>query len=171
MTTFRNILIAGWILSIIICYSVAHPIQDVVEAHVIDVAVPQEQLQEQKTEEAQPTPIPEVYDTPEKYIKFKFGQDADKAFLLLRGNGSPDSCAENRNLDPKAVNDNRTWGGVGVDRGMFQINSVYHPLTEVEAFDWKANIDYAYRMFKNDGNTFSKRWVCGKWYKSLGYDI
>lgn len=105
----------------------------------------------------------EVPDTPEEYIKYKFGEHADKAFLLLKGDGTKGACAENRYLDPKAVNDNRTWGGIGVDRGIFQINSVYHPLTEAEAFDWKTNIDYAYRMFVNDGNSFV-RWTCGKYY-------
>src|SRR5258708_18560781 len=30
-------------------------------------------------------------------------------------------------LNPQAVNDNTTWGGIGKDRGIFQINDVFHP--------------------------------------------
>jgi hypothetical protein len=111
-------------------------------------------------------------DTPESYIKEVFGEHADKAFLLLKGNGEKGSCAENRQLNPKAVNDNRTWGGVGRDVNIFQVNDVYHPVVELNLEnDWKANIDYAKRMFDHDGETFSKRWTCGKYYAKLGYSI
>ena len=96
----------------------------------------------------------------ENYIRFKFGEHADKAFLLLKGRGVG-SCAENRYLDPIAVNDNTTWGGLGRDCGIFQINDFYHPYSCEEMKDWKANIDYAFRMFENDNYTFS-RWTCGK---------
>jgi hypothetical protein len=106
------------------------------------------------------TPIP---DTPEEYIKYKFGKDADKAFLLLKGKGEG-TCAENRTLDQKLVNDNTWWGGKGKDWGIFQINDYYHPVFELNLHkDWKANIDYAYKMFVNDGRTF-KRWTCGRMY-------
>ncbi len=111
-------------------------------------------------------------DTPESYIKEVFGEHSDKAFLLLKGNGEKGSCAENRQLDPKAVNDNRTWGGVGRDVNIFQVNDHYHPVVELNLEnDWKANIDYAKRMFDHDGETFSKRWTCGKYYNKLGYTI
>ena len=108
------------------------------------------------------------YNAIEYEIMDVFGNDWRKALLLLRGVGN---CAENRNLDPRAVNDNRTWGGVGVDRGIFQINSVYHPLTEAQAFDYKQNIRYAHRMFHNDNGTFAKRWTAGKCLRKMGYDI
>ena len=105
-----------------------------------------------------------VEDTPENYIREVFGEHADKAFLLLKGDGTKGACAENRNLDPKAVNDNRTWGGVGRDVSIFQVNDVYHPVKELNLEnDWKANIDYAYRMFKNDNYRFV-RWTCGRYY-------
>ncbi len=111
-------------------------------------------------------------ETPEEYIKEVFGEHADKAFLLLKGNGEKGSCAENRQLDPKAVNDNRTWGGVGRDVNIFQVNDVYHPVVELNLEnDWKANIRYAKKMFDNDGETFAKRWTCGKYYNKLGYTI
>ena len=101
--------------------------------------------------------------TIEEYIKYKFGEHSNKAMLLLQGQGSG-TCAENRNLDPKAVNDNRTWGGVGRDVNIFQINDFYHPVKVLNLEnDWKANINYAYRMFENDNFTFV-RWSCGKVY-------
>jgi hypothetical protein len=118
----------------------------------------------------------EVYtipNTPEEYIKMVFGKDADKAFLLLKGR-SDGSCAENRALDPSAFNRNWTnkpgiyWS---TDWGIFQLNDKFHPVDKLGLKDWKANIWYAKRMFDNDGGTFSKRWVCGEYYKSLGYDI
>ena len=106
----------------------------------------------------------EVPNTPEEYIKWKFGDHADKAFLLLKGDGSPNACAENRTLDPKAVNDNRTWGGKGRDRGIFQISDYYHPsVSDTCAFDFKCNIDYAYRMYINDEHSF-RRWTCGRYW-------
>ncbi len=90
----------------------------------------------------------------EQEIKDVFGKDYDKAIKV--------AMCESR-LNPYAVNDNRKWGGVGRDRGIFQINDVYHPLTDVQAFDYKQNIRYAFRMFANDGNSF-RRWTCGRYY-------
>lgn len=122
--------------------------------------------------DATTAPIP---DDVEGYIVYRFGKNAPKAFLLLQGDGSPNACAENKTLDPKAINYN--WTSIkGVwssrDRGLFQINDKFHPGVSDEcAFDFKCNTDYSYRMFLNDGGTFSKRWTCGMWYKSLGYDI
>ena len=107
-----------------------------------------------------------VYEVPktfEEYVAFKFGESADEAFLLLKGNGAG-SCAENRNLDPNQDNDNRTWGGVGVDRGYWQINSHFHPsVTEVCARDVQCSTDYAYKLFVNSGYKFTP-WTCGKVY-------
>ena len=107
-----------------------------------------------------PTPTPTTPSSPttqrqeiENYVREVFGEYADEAFKLLE--------CENKNLDPRAVNDNTEWGGLGVDRGIFQINSYYHPLTDEQAFDYKQNIDYAWRMFVNDGHTFI-RWTCGR---------
>ena len=106
------------------------------------------------------TPAPQVIlpDSPAKYIKEVFGIYSDRAFDLLQN----PVCHENINLDPFAVNDNTTWGGVGRDRGIFQISSYYHPgVSDACAFDYKCNIDYAWRMFQNDGYKFT-RWTCGK---------
>ncbi|GIW70274.1 MAG: hypothetical protein KatS3mg101_1021 [Patescibacteria group bacterium] len=92
----------------------------------------------------------------EDYIQIKFKDDYEKAMLLLRGDGQ---CGgENPNLDPYAVNVNKDGSR---DRGIFQINNKYHPLTDDEAFNWQTNIDYAYRMYLNDNKTF-KRWTAGK---------
>jgi len=109
----------------------------------------------------EPTPEPQIEEikkdyTIEEYIKVKFEDDADKAFLLLKGN---DKCGgENPRLNPKAVNVNRDGSR---DRGIFQINDKYHPLTDEQAFDWKTNTDYAFRMFENDNRTFI-RWTAGR---------
>lgn len=121
--------------------------------------VTQEQSDDGESVVPSPSPSPTPsHDTPEGYIKHKFGKHADKAFELLQGEG----CAENRQLDQSAVNDNRTWGGVGRDVGIFQINDYYHPVVELNLeHDFKANIDYAWRMYKNDNYSF-KRWTCGR---------
>ena len=116
----------------------------------------------QKPEIVTLTPsIPEFDSEVEEYIFEVFGEHYDKAMFLLKGKDG--DCAENRTLNPYAVNDNTWWGGIGKDRGIFQINSVFHPLTDEQAFDYKQNIDYAFRMFKNDNYTFV-RWTCGKYY-------
>ncbi len=97
----------------------------------------------------------------EAYIREVFGEHAEKAFLLLKGKGEG-TCAENRNLDPNAVHTNRDGSR---DFGLFQINSRYHPVYKLNLYkDWKANVDYAYRMFKNDNYSF-KRWTCGRYWK------
>ena len=102
--------------------------------------------------------------TIEEYINYKFGEHADDAFLLLQGNGTKGSCAENKTLNPEAINDNTEWGGIGVDRGYWQINSVYHPtVSDACAKDIKCSTDYAYRMWTNDNESFV-RWTCGKHY-------
>lgn len=94
----------------------------------------------------------------EAYIREKFGEDADKAFLLLRGSGK---CGgENPRLDQRAVNTNKDGSK---DYGIFQINDKYHPVYRLNLHtDWKANIDYAYRMFENDNHTFTRRWAAAK---------
>ncbi len=107
----------------------------------------------------------------ENYIREVFGEHAEKAFLLLKGKGEG-SCAENRNLDVFATNDNTKWGGMGKDWGLFQINDFYHPVFKLNLHkDWKANVDYAFKMFKNDGYTFYKRWTAGKCLKWQGFEI
>jgi len=98
----------------------------------------------------------------DSYIKYIFGPDYSKAMLLLKGKGG-DSCAENRNLDPNAVNDNTWWGGVGQDIGVFQISSVYQKVQPKFLYDYKVNIRIAYQLFKESGNSF-KLWTCGKVY-------
>lgn len=125
-----------------------------------------------------PTPIvgqviAEAEGVIEEYILEVFGEDFDKAMLLLKGKDG--ECAENRGLDQNATHTN--WSDVegvawSVDVGIFQVNDYFHPVYELNLdTDWKANVDYSFRMFQNDGETFSKRWTCGKWYASQGYDI
>ena len=118
-----------------------------------------------------PTPTPEFENPIEQYIYNTFGDHYDKAMLVLRGNGI---CGgENRGLNPYAVYENKTDDGIvwSRDRGIFQVNSVFHPLTDEQAFDYKQNIEYSWRMFENDGNTFSKRWSAGKCLVDNGYEV
>lgn len=97
----------------------------------------------------------------EQYIKQVFGKHSWKALTLLRGRG-PSGCAENRGLDINAMNDNTTWGGRGRDWGLFQINDYYHPVKELNIdTNWRANVNYAWRMFKNDNYSF-RRWTAGR---------
>ena len=120
--------------------------------------------------QAVPTPTPVIPTDFVNYVKFKFGPDADKAFLLLQG--STKCQGENPTFNPKAICDNTLWGAVGQDRGYWQINNVFHPdVNDWCASDVKCSTDYVYRMYKNDGNTFSKRWTAGKCLKASGFDI
>jgi len=98
------------------------------------------------------------FDTPvEEYIYKVFGEDHDKAMLLLSGN---ENCGgENKGLNTYATNVNKSGS---MDRGIFQINDYYHPSVSNEcAFDHECNTDYAYRMFVNDNRTFV-RWTAGR---------
>ena len=104
-----------------------------------------------------PTPEPVIEHTPRSYIKEVFGEDADKALLLL--NGDENCGGENKQLDPKVFYTNTDGKR---DRGMFQISERWHPSVSDEcAFDFKCNTDYAYRMFVNDNRTFV-RWTAGR---------
>jgi len=116
----------------------------------------------QEITEVLPTPKLSEKDQIIAEIQRVFGEHSEKAFLLLLGKDNK-SCAENRMLDKNAVNNNYNWGGVGRDCGIFQISDYYHPYTCEQMKDWKLNINYAWRMFKNDNYHFS-RWSCGKEY-------
>ena len=115
--------------------------------------------------DASPEPVQDSqYEAIKKDIELVFGEYSDKAFLLLQGEG----CAENRTLNPNAVNDNTTWGGTGVDRGVFQINDYWQGIrhegkAEQFLFDPAINIRIAWRLFEDDGYSF-KLWTCGKHY-------
>jgi hypothetical protein len=102
------------------------------------------------------TPTPTVTPIPtdiKGYVTYKFGVYAAEALKVLE--------CENRTFSPNAINDNTLWGGVGVDRGYWQINNVYHPVTDSCAKDVVCSTDYAWRMFVNDHYTFV-RWTCGR---------
>ena len=119
------------------------------------VASPIVEAQESVTVTA--TPIPTVKPVPNDikgYVEYKFGNFAPRALEVLE--------CENKTLNPNAINDNTLWGGVGVDRGYWQINNVFHPyVSDWCASDVKCSTDYAFRMFVNDNYTFV-RWTCGR---------
>lgn len=87
------------------------------------------------------------------YIEEVFGPDAPKAFTLL-------NC-ENHALNPLAINDNRTWGGVGQDVGVMQINTIYQGVSVRYLENWKVNIQIGYQIYQASGNHFNL-WTCGK---------
>jgi hypothetical protein len=125
-----------------------------------------------------PTPILEFATERHEYVYEVFGKDYDKALLVLQGlkdgNGNQICGGENYNLRQEAVNPNYDINGNvwSYDYGVFQINDVYHPVYQLDLdTDWKANIDYAKRMFDNDNGTFAERWSAGKCLRANGYDI
>jgi hypothetical protein len=89
--------------------------------------------------EAKPNPGYDV-EAIDAYIRQVFGADADDAMRIL-------TC-ENRAHNPKATNHNRNGS---IDRGVFQINSIHDRTHGQDMFDYKANIDYAYRIFARQG--------------------
>lgn len=98
-----------------------------------------------------PTPKPHFEDEMKQYVYDKFGDDFERAFSII-------NCESKWNA--KAFNDNTVWGGVGQDRGIWQINNKFHPVSDDCAYDYKCSTDYAYRMYKNDNYSF-ERWTCG----------
>ncbi len=104
-------------------------------------------------ESAKLKPIPTRHQMIKEYINSVFGTDAPKAMLLL-------SC-ENKGLNPLAVNDNTTWGGVGQDIGIFQINTIWQGVSnKAFLYDWKINVDIAHNIYERDGSF--KLWTCGR---------
>jgi hypothetical protein len=122
-----------------------------------------EEIKEEIAQKIEPVASPEPTREPddiEGYIRYVFKEDADKALLLLKGKGEG-TCAENRRLDPYAKHTNKNGT---TDWGLFQINDYWHPVFKLNLHkDWKANTQYAYKMFLRDNKTF-KRWSCGKFY-------
>jgi hypothetical protein len=87
------------------------------------------------------------------YIRKVFGKYGDQAIRVA-------TCESG--LNPRAVNDNTQWGGVGVDRGTFQLNSVYQGISNTNfLFDYRLNTDMAYIIFKNAGYNWHL-WTCGR---------
>lgn len=145
----RNIFIAIMLTTIIAGYDIARGNEKLeVKAQEVQVVI------------STPTSTPEattkahtlVFDNPvRQYVYDKFGDDFNRAFDII-------DCESKWNT--KAHNDNTTWGGVGQDRGLWQINNKYHPINDECAYDYKCATDYAYRMYKNDNYQFN-RWTCG----------
>ena len=101
-------------------------------------------------------------------IKSVFGKYYPQAMILLKGKPG-DSCAENKSLNPNAVNDNTLWGGVGQDIGVFQINTKWQGVTNTAFLkDPAINIRMAWRIFVNQGYKFGVQptagWTCGRYY-------
>lgn len=80
------------------------------------------------------------------YIVQRFGDRSADAITLIN------QC-ENHAFNPRAINYNRNGT---VDRGIFQINSIHGG---EEMFDWKTNIDTAFKIYTAHGNKFTA-WTC-----------
>lgn len=106
-----------------------------------------------KTKDYTKTDSVSEHDQIKNYISQVFGGQSDKAFTLL-------SC-ENKSLNPNAVNDNTTWGGVGQDIGVFQINNTWQKTQDKFLLNWKINIEIAKQLFDENGGHFSL-WTCGR---------
>jgi len=81
------------------------------------------------------------------YIVEVFGDDAANAITVIN------KC-ENHAFNPKATNHNRNGS---IDRGIFQLNSAYWGGEEL--FDWKTNVDVAYKVFTRAGKKWTP-WTC-----------
>jgi len=114
-----------------------------------------------------PTARPKEAEKPnaiEDEIRLVFGEHADKAMLLLKGRGAG-TCAENRGLNPDAINTNSDGSK---DWGVFQINDHWHGFNKAVnnkryLTDPAINIRIAWRLFETSGYSF-KLWTCGKAY-------
>jgi len=149
-TIIRNIFITIMLVTVIAGYDIQHSAKPTVLAQ----EAPKLDTTTHITSEVITVGVIPVPTDIKGYIRYKFGADADKALKLLE--------CENKSLNPNAKNDNRVWGGVGVDRGYWQINDVYHPhVSDWCASDVKCSTDYAFRMWMNDGKSF-ERWTCGR---------
>ncbi len=118
----------------------------VVEARGEDTVIPTEVQPERIQVLPEPVEAPELSQKEQiiAYIVEVFGEDAPEAFNVLR--------CENKNLDPLAVNTFNSNGSI--DEGIFQINSIHG---QKNMLDWRANIDYAYKIFSRQGWT---PWSC-----------
>jgi hypothetical protein len=94
-------------------------------------------------------------------IRQVFGSYADRAFLILQGDGTPGACHENAALDPLATNTN---GNGSQDIGVFQINTQWQGVTNTTFLEDPAiNVRMAWRIFQDNGYSFSL-WTCGRAY-------
>lgn len=106
-----------------------------------------------------PTPEPKQLDVPPSRqmivdeVKRVFGDDADKAFLLL--------AHENSSLNPNAVNTAGNSPKGSRDIGVFQINEYWQQVQGRYLFNWKINILIAKQIYDESGKTF-KMWTQGR---------
>lgn len=85
------------------------------------------------------------------YIIEVFGKYSDQALKIA-------NCESH--LNPLAKNDNTTWGGVGQDLGLFQLNVVYQRVSNPAfLYDYKVNTNMAWVIFKNSGYNWHL-WSC-----------
>jgi len=147
--TIRNLLIAiVFVVTPIVGHSATKPVVEEVKAQEVQV------VENTPIPTAKPATKPQVSGlTPvQEYVKEVFSDDYPRAFEIIE-------CESKWNT--KAFNNNAEWGGTGQDRGLWQINNVFHPVSDECVYDYKCATDYAFRMYKNDNYSF-ERWTCGR---------
>lgn len=136
-------------IALVITFLVGLKIQGL---HDANIAI-QEELERVRAEVVYVEP-----QTIEDFIKYTFGPDADKAMLLLKGQGEG-TCAENRHLNWDVQNYNADGS---VDIGVFQVNSYWQKVQPKFLYNWRVNVLIAKQLFDESGSF--KLWSCGKWY-------
>jgi len=87
------------------------------------------------------------------YIIQTFGKYSDDAIAIA-------NCESH--LNPRAFNNNESWGGVSQDLGVFQINKKYQGVTNSEfLYDYKINTNIAWNIFQNRGYNWGA-WTCSR---------
>lgn len=111
-------------------------------SHNFNVQAESIELQPIETDSIELTPcqgLPEI----EQYICTTFKAEYSNAMAIL-------SC-ENKSLNPTAINHNSNGS---IDEGIFQINSIHG---QSNMFNYKKNIEFAYKLMKRDG---WQAWAC-----------
>jgi hypothetical protein len=101
------------------------------------------------------------YEQIRDYIIQVFGKDAPVFLNILQN----PKCSENRGLRPAVINDNRSWGGIGVDVGIGQVNAQIHGIAVKWLKNWKVNILISKQIWDESG---SSAWTCGRYLKQIG---
>ena len=86
-------------------------------------------------------------DSPIDYIRCS-GEDLGKSNKEISVMINIAKCESGYREDAINVNTNKT-----IDRGIFQLNSIHKDISNADAFTFKSNIDYAWKMFTRQGTT------------------
>ena len=138
------------LVSVVMCVGYIEKYKTVQKAHAQEIKI----ISPIPTETPTPTPPLTEREQIVAYVKEVFGPDAPRAFKILE--------CENRSMNPRALNDNTLWGGRGIDKGLWQINTSWQGVTNDKfLFDWRINTLMAKKIFDDWGGNF-RAWTCGR---------